>query len=693
MRHCFGTQKTLRVTVLPTLLAGLLAACGGGGITGQDLTGKVMDGYIKGAVVCLDVNANGVCNTDEPQAETTTGGAYTLNVPTDADLGGTNLLVEVPVGAIDEDSPNTPIATAYKMRGVASAEAVVSPLTTVLAAHLDNGETEADALTAMGLTDVDLKADYVASGNTKVHNVAKLLARNFQAAGTQTAAQMRARVATIKASLQTAHATTTAMTADQVAALIAATPEDSNNLLANGNFESGVTGWTGNALQVRTEGGNSYNFADVVAAGEPYNVNLSYPVSIPALGTQYKLTFKASSNRDRALKAGIGLNGDPWTNTVEDVSLTSTEQTFELVLTSNFASESSRVIFDMGHDTGHVVIDDVKLEVLDTNLVTNGNFESGVTGWTGNALQVRTEGGNSYNFADVVAAGEPYNVNLSYPISLPTQGATYQLKFTASSNRTRALKAGLGLNSDPWTNVIEDITLTTEPQTFDLTIETNFASENSRIIFDMGHDTGHVVIDEVILKPINVESSGGGGTTGSTPTTSAPEPTAAAGNVTSVFSDAYTSLAVQEWGPDWGPSSARITDATVGSDNVKVIDMAAGKVFAGISFTDSAFDATAATHFNMDYWIASPLPAGMVINVKLSNHDGGNGETSALQYTQTNVIAGSWQTLSIPLADFVAAAENGVTARNAIAQVLVTAARADGQVPVAIYFDNMYFSQ
>jgi hypothetical protein len=215
-------RKVLRVGLLSGLMTGLLAACGGGGTTGQGISGRVMDGYIKGAIVCLDVNANGVCNSDEPQAETTTGGVYALNVPSDAQLGGTNLLVEVPVGAIDEDTPNTPIATAYVMRGVASAEAVVSPLTTVLAAHLDNGETEAEALTAMGLSGVDLKADYVASGNTQVHNAAKLLARNFQAAGPQTAAQIRARVATIKASLQTAHATTTAMSDDSLLALVPA---------------------------------------------------------------------------------------------------------------------------------------------------------------------------------------------------------------------------------------------------------------------------------------------------------------------------------------------------------------------------------------------------------------------------------------------------------------------------------------
>ena len=144
-------------------------------------------------------------------------------------------------------------------------------------------------------------------------------------------------------------------------------PPTATNLVTNGNFESGNSGWTGNAANVVTEGGNSYNFATVATAVNPWDVNLSYPLNISAENVKYKLTFKASSNKTRALKAGFGLNGDPWTNTVQDVTLTTAPQTFELTLTSNFASANSRIIFDMGHDTGDVVIDDVVLvKVEDT---------------------------------------------------------------------------------------------------------------------------------------------------------------------------------------------------------------------------------------------------------------------------------------------------------------------------------------
>jgi len=321
-----------------------------------------------------------------------------------------------------------------------------------------------------------------------------------------------------------------------------------------------------------------------------------------------------------------------------------------------------------------------------TNLVANGDFSNGATGWSGNAANVLTEGGNSFNFADVATAGEPFAVNLSYVLNIPNSGVGYKLRFKASSNRARTMLAGIGLNQDPWTNVTQPVNLTTTQQTFELSLTSNFASSTSRVIFDMGADTGQVVIDDVELVLDTPTAPAGG------PTAAASVPTASAANVKSIFSDSYSNVAVDEWGPDWGAASARITDGVIAGNNYKTIDMsAAGKEFAGISFVSSKFDATAYTTFNLDYWIDTPLPAGQVINIKLSNHDG-SGETSAIQYLVNPVTGGSWQRLSIPLSSFTVAG-GGSASRNNIAQIVITAARADTGQPVKVYFDNMYFSQ
>lgn len=179
-----------------------------------------------------------------------------------------------------------------------------------------------------------------------------------------------------------------------------------DNLLTNGDFENGITGWIGNAANAVTEGGNTYNFADVTAAGNPYDVNLSQVLEIIP-GKSYTLTFDASSDRSRTMIAGIGLNEAPWSSATETVNLTTNTQTFTLELVAkddntnaDFGIPNSRVLFDMGAAVGVVVIDNVKLVCNDCdggsggggggggggptgdNLASNGTFETGTdSGW------------------------------------------------------------------------------------------------------------------------------------------------------------------------------------------------------------------------------------------------------------------------------------------------------------------------
>jgi len=137
-----------------------------------------------------------------------------------------------------------------------------------------------------------------------------------------------------------------------------------DGLLTNGNFEAGVSPWIGNAANVTAEllgcNASQANFANVEAAGNSFDVNLSQVVAITQ-GETYTLTFKAKSDVSRTILAGIGLNEAPWTNTAESVSLTTDWQTYTLVHTANFDSANSRVLFDMGADTGVVIIDEVSL--------------------------------------------------------------------------------------------------------------------------------------------------------------------------------------------------------------------------------------------------------------------------------------------------------------------------------------------
>jgi len=92
---------------------------------------------------------------------------------------------------------------------------------------------------------------------------------------------------------------------------------------------------------------------------------------------------------------------------------------------------------------------------LSKELITNGNFETGdETGWIGNAANVVTENNNSYNSANVEAAGNAWDVSLSQVVSI-TNGETYTLRFDAWLDTNRTIIAGIGLNEAPWTSVMK----------------------------------------------------------------------------------------------------------------------------------------------------------------------------------------------------------------------------------------------
>ncbi len=196
-------------------------------------------------------------------------------------------------------------------------------------------------------------------------------------------------------------------------------------------------------------------------------------------------------------------------------------------------------------------------------------------------------------------------------------------------------------------------------------------------------------IDDVTAIPGAAIGAGSGDD--SPPTTSAPTPPVRnASDVVSIYSDAYTSLAVDNWGPDWGAASARIEEITVDGGSVRVIDLSASKEFTGIDFANSPFDASSLTHMHIDYFVNNP-PTGAVFSPKLSNHDGGAGETSAVIATEAITENGVWVSLDLALSSFGAASDPANLDRSAIAQIVVGAARTDLNESLKLYFDNLYF--
>ena len=170
------------LSALSLLTATLIAACGGGGTTTSPttLSGKVIDGYITGATVCLDVNSNNACDSGEPSATTASGGAYSLVAPAGVNLNTLHLLVNVPVGAVD--SVSGAVTQAYKMMAPASMPSVITPLTTAISAEMiTNNLAVANARLAARTdlavpVDYDFAKDHIATQDNAALNVAKVMA-------------------------------------------------------------------------------------------------------------------------------------------------------------------------------------------------------------------------------------------------------------------------------------------------------------------------------------------------------------------------------------------------------------------------------------------------------------------------------------------------------------------------------------
>ncbi|MCX8517011.1 MAG: hypothetical protein ORN29_02940 [Rhodoferax sp.] len=183
----------LPLTAISLATVALISACGGGtsstssgsSTSATTLSGQVIDGYIKGATVCLDLNGNNACDSGEPSTTSGDKGAYSLSVPAGTDISGLHVIASVPAtGATDTDDSGTatPVITGYTMLSPASMAIVVSPLTTVISHEMKNNrrsvaEARVAARTELGLKpDYDFMKDHVKEKDADGMNAAKLMA-------------------------------------------------------------------------------------------------------------------------------------------------------------------------------------------------------------------------------------------------------------------------------------------------------------------------------------------------------------------------------------------------------------------------------------------------------------------------------------------------------------------------------------
>jgi hypothetical protein len=175
------------------LMLSLTGCGGGGGSSGASapatatLEGVVADGYLGGAKACLDRNDNLRCDSGEPLAVTDALGRYRMEALA-ADASAHAIVVEVPPGTTDSDTPGQPVVDGYVLTAPVGKHAFISPLTTLVAGRQKNypglREDVATQITAnlLQTSPESLYRNFLADASDesrRLHGIARMTARQM----------------------------------------------------------------------------------------------------------------------------------------------------------------------------------------------------------------------------------------------------------------------------------------------------------------------------------------------------------------------------------------------------------------------------------------------------------------------------------------------------------------------------------
>lgn len=168
------------------------------------------------------------------------------------------------------------------------------------------------------------------------------------------------------------------------------------------------------------------------------------------------------------------------------------------------------------------------------------------------------------------------------------------------------------------------------------------------------------------------------------PTSPAPTPNYPAGNVISLFSNAYPNVTVDTWSASW--DQADVADILVAGNATKLYT---NLVFAGIEFISQTVDATTMTHFRMDFWTPDPTASPAIFKIKIvdfgANGAFGGGDDVEHELTLNassvpSLSTGNWVSFDIPLSSFT-----GLITKGHLAQLIISGD------PNTVYIDNVLF--
>ncbi len=149
--------------------------------------GRVIDGYLENAIVCIDSNKNRQCDAEETSVKTDNQGRFPLK-----DFKGKALLVQAKAGITRDLDDGLIINSGFIMQAPASHNGLVTPFTSLQSNLLtDRNPIQAlEKLSDVLSVNVEvLTQDYIAQNNAQLQLIAKAIVNSIQKTSTQALSQ------------------------------------------------------------------------------------------------------------------------------------------------------------------------------------------------------------------------------------------------------------------------------------------------------------------------------------------------------------------------------------------------------------------------------------------------------------------------------------------------------------------------
>ncbi|WP_082333783.1 carbohydrate binding domain-containing protein [Mangrovimonas sp. TPBH4] len=299
-------------------------------------------------------------------------------------------------------------------------------------------------------------------------------------------------------------------------AAVAGPPE----LLSNGSFEDGLTGWESlnGAHDVSTSEAycGDQSLTATGAGNNPWDTQIASDPMDLVVGTQYEIGFWAkAAGPDGIFRISMSQwdgNGSDFFYS-DDLSIPEDWTYFSFVVEAQtVASGVYRLLFDMGATTQTFFVDAVTVkeyEVVESSLAANGGFEDGLTGWntlngTHDTSTAEAHSGSA-SMTSTGTGGNPWDVQMaSDPMDMEA-GNDYKISFWAKAAGPDgvfriSMSQWDGNGSDFFYS--DDLSIPEDWTYYSFVVNAaTVPSGEYRLLFDMGATTQTFFVDDVSVVP------------------------------------------------------------------------------------------------------------------------------------------------------------------------------------------------